>query len=314
MAKKKLFIPPINIDEQAPPGALDWIRDSRVQYSNEVLLSDVYQVEPESLIDNEENPELFREESQEYFETLEADIKERGILVPLIARQIKGQPGSPSRDKLGHLMLRGRLLAGHNRLVIARRLGLARVPVQFVESELTPEQERALVIKDNLYRRQLTQEDRIRLYRVLIPDFDKRIQKETRGGDHVTQGAKGKPSRLLDSKPGGLTAAELAETAQAAGLDVSLDTVKKDIAKARRPGRPKLEDAKPKPAEDPAQEQARRLKTVKAHCDKIIESLNGAEDKTNDLGILQVLDLLETLAGENTAFAKNIEAIRAALQ
>ncbi|OPZ71213.1 MAG: ParB-like nuclease domain protein [Firmicutes bacterium ADurb.Bin456] len=287
MAKKKTFnIPPLNDGHRLAPGALDFIQDSRVNLPAGVKLSDVFQVEPGDLKDNDLNPELFKEETPEYFQTLEADIKERGILVPLIAR----------KD--------GILLAGHNRLVIARRLGLARVPVQYLESELTPDQERALVIKDNLFRRQLTQEDRLRLYKVLIPDFDELIQKETRGAKPKAQGENRKRS--------GLTAADLTETAQAAGLPLTLETAEKDLAQARKAGRPKKE---PAPETDgPAQETARRLKTIKAHCAKIIEALNQADEETTNQGLLQVLELVQTLAGDDSPLVANIEAMRAALE
>jgi len=287
MAKKKTFnIPPLNDGHRLAPGALDFIQDSRVNLPAGVKLSDVFQVEPGDLKDNDLNPELFKEETPEYFQTLEADIKERGILVPLIAR----------KD--------GILLAGHNRLVIARRLGLARVPVQYLESELTPDQERALVIKDNLFRRQLTQEDRLRLYKVLIPDFDELIQKETRGAKPKAQGENRKRS--------GLTAADLTETAQAAGLPLTLETAEKDLAQARKAGRPKKE---PAPETDgPAQEAARRLKTIKAHCAKIIEALNQADEETTTQGLLQVLELVQTLAGDDSPLVANIEAMRAALE
>lgn len=288
MAKKKEFGAKRAAGGGRPaPGALDnLIQDSRANLPGWVKLTDVYQVDPAALKDNDLNPELFQEETPEYFQTLEADIKERGVLVPLIAK----------RD--------GILLAGHNRLVIARRLGLARVPVQYLESELTPDQERALVIKDNLFRRQLTQEDRLRLYKVLIPDFDELIQKETRGAKPKAQGENRKRS--------GLTAADLTETAQAAGLPLTLETAEKDLAQARKAGRPKKE---PAPETDgPAQEAARRLKTIKAHCAKIIEALNQADEETTNRGILQVLELVQTLAGDDSPLVANIEAMRAALE
>jgi len=288
MAKKKEFGAKRAASGGRPaPGALDnLIQDSRANLPGWVKLTDVYQVDPEALKDNNLNPELFKEETPEYFQTLEADIKERGVLVPLIAR----------KD--------GILLAGHNRLVIARRLGLARVPVQYLESELTPDQERALVIKDNLFRRQLTQEDRLRLYKVLIPDFDELIQKETRGAKPKAQGENRKRS--------GLTAADLTETAQAAGLPLTLETAEKDLAQARKAGRPKKE---PAPETDgPAQEAARRLKTIKAHCAKIIEALNQADEETTTQGLLQVLELVQTLAGDDSPLVANIEAMRAALE
>lgn len=300
MAKKKTFnIPPLDDENKPAPHSLDFIQDSRVNLPAGVKLSDVFQVEPKDLKDNDLNPQLFKEETPEYFQTLEADIKERGVLVPLIAR----------KD--------GTLLAGHNRLVIARRLGLARVPVQYLESTLTPDQEKALIIKDNLYRRHLSQEDRIQLYRVLIPDFDKRIMQESRGGDRKGPGSKGNASPLIgEIKP--LTAQEIAQKARTAGINISPETAKKDKAQARKAGRPPKPPAPDLSQLDPDQaaalETARRLKAIKAHSDKIIEALNGANEETTKQGILQVLDLLGTLTGEDLRLVTNIEAMRAALE
>lgn len=90
-------------------------------------------------------------------EKLTEDIRKRGILVPLIARL----------DKV--------LLSGHNRLQAAKELGLTHVPVQFVVAPLTEEQEREFVVKDNLLRRQLSNDERISLYRVLYPNFEERL-------------------------------------------------------------------------------------------------------------------------------------------
>lgn len=300
MAKKKTFdIPPLDDGRRPAPGALDnLIQDSRAILPGWVKLSDVYYVKPGDLQQNRLNS-LFKKESPEYFERLTADIKERGLIVPLIAR----------REKEKALGLGGVLLAGHNRLKIALALRLEKIPVQYVLNELAPEQERAFVVKDNLFRRQLTPEDRLDLYRLIIPDFDERIKQETRGGDRTDRGANGKDSHL--PKGEGLTAGEMAQAAQAAGLDVSRDTAQKDLARARKA-------AKPTPKEpalaDPAQNEARRLKAVKAHGSKIIEALNGATEQTNKEGILEVLGLLEFLTGEDKRLAAHFKAIRAALE
>ena len=72
---------------------------------------------------------------------------------------------------------------------------------------------------------------------------------------------------------------------------------------------------KPAPETDgPAQETARRLKTIKAHCAKIIEALNQADEETTNQGLLQVLELVQTLAGDDSPLVANIEAMRAALE
>lgn len=120
-----------------------------------VKLTDKVQwVKPDTLIPNSHNKDLFAHESEEYFQRLREDVRERGILVPLIAKED------------------GTLLAGHNRLHIAKELDLKVVPVQYVQSVLNTAQEQEFIIKDNLYRRQLSQAERISLYKKIFPDFE----------------------------------------------------------------------------------------------------------------------------------------------
>lgn len=128
-----------------------------------IKLSQVRYVEIDTLRENPINSALFKKENEQYFSTLEADIKERGILVPLIAK----------RD--------GTLLSGHNRLYVAKQLGFSVVPVQYVEDELTNEQETGFLIKDNLYRRHLSQAEWVSLYKKMYPDFESWIESERRG-------------------------------------------------------------------------------------------------------------------------------------
>jgi ParB-like chromosome segregation protein Spo0J len=149
-------------------------------------LSDVIQEVPKKLRANPLNSNFFSEETSEYFENLRQDVKERGILVPLVARQD------------------GTLLAGHNRLRIAKELQLSLVPVQYVLDELSEDAERKFVINDNLLRRQLTGAERITLYRILYPNFDTRLNARTNGRPKVTDKSfsskKGEGFPLSDSE------------------------------------------------------------------------------------------------------------------
>jgi ParB-like chromosome segregation protein Spo0J len=124
------------------------------QYRNGTALSEVKKVAPSVLRMNDKNTEYFAEESEEYFTNLRDDIRQRGVIVPLIAKT------------------NGTLLAGHNRLRIAQELKLPQVPVQYVLEDLSEEREREFIIKDNLFRRQLDTEEWVELYRRLYPDFD----------------------------------------------------------------------------------------------------------------------------------------------
>lgn len=122
-----------------------------------IKTSDIERVSIHTLKDNALNTQYFIEETPEYFEQLQKDIQERGIIVPLIAKED------------------GTLLAGHNRLRVAKVLGYDTVPVQYVLADLSPEDERGFLVKDNLLRRQLTNEQKIHLYTVLYPDFKERF-------------------------------------------------------------------------------------------------------------------------------------------
>lgn len=118
---------------------------------------DVKTVEISTLIPHPHNKKYFRAESADYFERLREDIVKRGIVVPLIAK----------KD--------GMLLAGHNRLEVARQLGLKYVPVQYVHRDLSQEQEQEFLIKDNLLRRQFSSSEWIDIYRKLYPNFEETV-------------------------------------------------------------------------------------------------------------------------------------------
>lgn len=113
---------------------------------------------------NERNLKYFIQEENAETKNLVADIKKRGILVPLVAK----------RD--------GTLLAGHRRLLCAKKLKFPAVPVQFVAEDLTEEQEIEYIIKDNLLRRHLSAPERRQLYRKLYPDIDEQILNDPRSG------------------------------------------------------------------------------------------------------------------------------------
>lgn len=141
-----------------------------------IRLSVVQYVKPSVLKANALNAKYFSTEAAESLKHLQEDIASRGILVPLIAKSD------------------GTLLAGHNRLQIAHTLNLQDIPVQFVETPLSDEDERALVVKDNLLRRQLSVQQRMDLYKILYPDFEANfLNEETRvqtgrvkGGEYRT--------------------------------------------------------------------------------------------------------------------------------
>jgi ParB-like chromosome segregation protein Spo0J len=164
-----------------PLEGLSWITSTE-QKGREVglPLSDIRFVAPQELKPNPINS-FFNSETSEYFETLRNDIRERGIIVPLLAKED------------------GTILAGHNRLLVAQELGLASVPVQYILQSLTEEEERAFIFKDNIIRRQLTALEKQKLIERLYQD---EISRDNRGGDRRSDDAKIKSStELLISLP-----------------------------------------------------------------------------------------------------------------
>jgi len=121
-------------------------------------LSEIKQVDPKKLKTNPISQKFFRPDTGAHYNKLSADIKKRGVLVPIIAK----------RD--------GTILAGHGRALIARVHGISMVPVQYVEDKLSEQQETEIIIKDNLLRRHLDPQHRRQLYNHLYPDFEERVQ------------------------------------------------------------------------------------------------------------------------------------------
>lgn len=142
-------------------------------------LSDVFYVNPSELRPNPFNKVLFKKESEEYFERMTDDIRTRGILVPLIAKND------------------GTLLAGHNRLEIAQRLKLTKIPVQYLEDKLSEENEKEFIVKDNIFRRQHSAEEWLTLYKTLYPNFEQRLAAHGRPTVNNNQSDKADKSALL---------------------------------------------------------------------------------------------------------------------
>lgn len=156
-----------------PLEGLSWIT-STDQKGREVgiPLSDIRYIAPSNLTANPMNS-FFNSETPEYFELLRNDIRDRGIIVPLLAKED------------------GTILAGHNRLLIAQELGLVSVPVQYILQSLTEEEERSFIFKDNIIRRQLSATEKQNLIERL---YQNEIYGDKRGGDRKSEDAKIKSS------------------------------------------------------------------------------------------------------------------------
>ena len=127
-----------------------------------LTLSPVRSTDIGKLKENPISAKHFRDLAGADFEKLKADIQARGVLVPLVA------------------MKDGTLLAGHNRLRAAKQAGLEKIPVQWVEDELSRKDQEGFVIKDNVLRRQLSAEEKEAL---IVSLYGKQIEESKHGGD-----------------------------------------------------------------------------------------------------------------------------------
>lgn len=187
-----------------------------------IQLSGVEYMKLTELRENPLNADFFTTESDENLKRLEDDVRERGILVPLIAKDD------------------GTLLAGHNRLRIAKTIGLESVPVQRVLGSLNANDERAFLVKDNLLRRQLSQSDWIAVYKKLYPEFEalylqqpNREQESSEPFDNSTsvQGAGAQSGKAGRTKTGDTNRLTLAKIAAETGQ--SIHTVKSQVKRER---------------------------------------------------------------------------------
>jgi hypothetical protein len=116
-----------------------------------------------------ENPvnEVFRGlKSAQYMTDLEADIAESGIVNPLVA------------------MSDGLLLEGESRLIVARRIGLERLPVRLVLSPLSEKEQEKRLLLGNLLRFEIDTDTRHVLLRK-IGFFDKKELSRTEAAEKV---------------------------------------------------------------------------------------------------------------------------------
>lgn len=155
------------------PGTKTSVADLPVLKRHGIELSDVLYVPTSTLSANPLNdyPPLAAPEMAE----LVTDIKEKGILVPLISR--------PD----------GVIVCGHNRHTAATAAGLERVPVQRILSPLTDDLEREIMKSENDRRRggNWSREEKEKFIR---ENFGEAIAEDRRGGDRKS--AKVKDQKL----------------------------------------------------------------------------------------------------------------------
>ena len=208
------------------------------------------------------NDQFFQELPPDELKALRDDIAERGVLVPIIATA------------------EGVILSGHRRARITRELGRTFVPVQFIEGKLTKAQEREFLIKDNLLRRHLGPAEKKALIVALYGD---EIDKDRRGGDRKSAAAKIK-SEDFTFDPDTETLPERIE--RETGGAIKQDSAKRTVAEIRKER--KGEAPKPTQAPDP-------VKYVRASMGKIVRLLDGADQRTIDAAIIEIIETLDRI-------------------
>jgi len=131
-----------------------------------VTLSNIRHLDIELLVPHPDNRTYFAEPKAEDYQRWKIDIKKRGIQNPLIVL--------PLADKF-------RLLAGETRWEIANDLKITQVPVRVISGQMTSKQQMEYLVKDNVFRRQMSGEKVKALCLKYIPNFENRIAEQKRG-------------------------------------------------------------------------------------------------------------------------------------
>jgi hypothetical protein len=199
---------------------------------------------PNDLKESTEN--LFDRLEEEDYQRLKKDIKERGIIDPLICDNSFT------------------LLTGNNRLSIAKELKLEKIPVRILQNNLSHKEKEKLHVLDNLNRRQLTYEEKKKFISMY---YNEDLKKDNRGGN---QSKKDESSRELSLD---LSKKIEKETGIKAG------TAKRIVADIRKESKPKKAN-KSKPVKVTNSKQSKKkLQDRLNEVEKEIETLQAEKDR-----------------------------------
>lgn len=143
--------------------AADLSHEESTSMASEISLSPVRRIDPRLLAPNPRNN--FAPLPTDELNRLSEDIKRRGIQVPLIVIPLK-RSETGEAENLG-----GVILSGHTRHSIALHHGLASVPVQYTDRQLSADEEMHYLISDNFLRRQLTTAEKSARLAELYPEL-----------------------------------------------------------------------------------------------------------------------------------------------
>lgn len=167
-----------------------------------IEMSQVKEIPLEKLKPHPRNDQVFKIESENYFQDMSEDMSKNGQLVPIIV------------DK------HNKILAGHNRFKVAQHLKWKTIKAQVVLTDLKNESaEFKFMLSEQLKRRQFGPADRIKAYQMAFPNLAERVLVSSlTGAKHVA-----------DENRFGITARQIAEE-----TGVKISTVSNDLVKFRK--------------------------------------------------------------------------------
>ena len=197
--------------------------------ANGLELSEIMMRKTDTLQPDPENMEFEAMKAKQpgYWENLKRDIESAGILSPLLVSE------------------NGHVIAGHSRLKIAIELGIQRVPVRLVLSNISQAEIRRRRRLDNLLRFEIDDATRIAMYAEIWPEFFTKPggsggrPKKPDNGYPVSESPdqNGKPDNGYPVLP---TATEIAQKVGKSAAQVKKDraTAIKATARAQSEGKP----------------------------------------------------------------------------
>lgn len=217
--------------------------DKRIRFNPQVQKIEVSKIEP-----NPSNRKYFSLGNEEDFETLKETMDRNGLLNPILVR--------PSTEEKGKYVI----LGGERRWTAANSLGWKKIDARVVTSKLTSELEETLIIIDNVERRQLKPQERVKIYRTLYKNFDMRIGFETSGR---------KPSKAKE-KSYALSAKQISQE-----TGIPIGQVKADLTKLRKANNTSKD----------------KLTPAEYTYNSIVVALNAVERKLKEIDYVSLVDV-----------------------
>ena len=184
--------------------------DQEVFTESGIQLGGVVDLDMNDIGMSDQNERIYNRVNDPDIETLAKQINEEGILSPIIVKDIDGK---------------SQIIAGHRRYLANKFLGKTTIPAQKIRSTLPPWKLLKLLISNNHSAKTVSFDQRRRSYMEYYPDFENRVQSESRGGDR----ANAPLVQLLPPDEGSISASRIASD-----LHIPFGTANKDLTKIRK--------------------------------------------------------------------------------